>query len=202
MRLAAVVLLGAAAACTRPLVWRPYADASGDFSSEIPASWDSIDDPDLKRRPAAIVAFLGEVKTQDEGNPLGAVVQVTRLTRVRAEMPAGDKARRVYAESWLTSPDALFKGPVEALLVDEKKGLPKVRETALGGKTARTYEREYEHFNAVHMPRPVPMKLVDVAVRTDKAYYIIEYRATRDLFEKHRPVFERFLKSFAFGPSA
>ena len=200
--LTAVLLLGAAAACTRPLVWQPYADASGDFRSEMPKSWSSYNEPDLMRRPVAVVAFLGEMKTQVEGYPIGAIIQVTRATRVPSELPKGDKARKNYTASWLVSPDLLFKGPVEALHVDPKKGLPKVSETALGAKMARTYEREYEEFNAVHMPRPVPMKLVDIVVRTDKAYYIIEYRAPRDLFEKHRPVFERFLKSFAFDPSA
>ena len=200
--LSAVLLFGAAGACSRALVWQPYADMSGDFSSEIPASWTSIDDPDLKRRPVGVVAFLGEMKAQDEGNPLGALIQVSRVTRGPSEMPAGEKARQAYAKAWLASPDRLFKGRVESLPVDAQKGLPKVSEVLLGAKTARTYEREYEHFNAAHMPRPVPMKLVDVVVRTDKAYYVIEYRATRDLFEKHRPVFERFLKSFAFGPSA
>ena len=196
------LLLGAAAACRRPLVWQPYADASGDFRSEMPESWSSYQDPNLKRRPVAVVAFLGEMKTQVEGYPIGAIIQVTRASRVPSELPAGDKARKNYAASWLSSPDLLFKGPVEALPVDLKKGLPKVSEATLGAKTARTYEREYEEFDAVHMPRPIPMKLVDFVVRTDKAYYIIEYRAPRSLYEKHRPVFERFLKSFAFGPSA
>jgi len=200
--LPAILLLGAAAACTRPLEWQPYADASGDVRSELPESWNSYSDPDLKRRPAAIVAFLGEMKIQVEGYPIGAIIQVTRATRVPSEIPAAGPARKKYVESWLASPDALFKGPVESLSVDEKKGLPKVTEIALGAKTARTYEREYEEFDAIHMPRPMPMRLVDVVVRTDKAYYILEYRATRDLFEKHRPVFERFLKSFVFGPSA
>lgn len=200
--LSAACLIGAAAACSRPLAWQRYEDASGDFSSEIPASWQSINDPDLKRRPVAVLAFLGEMKTQDEGLPLGALIYVTRSTRAPSEMPAGGPARRAYAAAWLASSDMLFNGPVESLPVDPLKGLPKVSEISLGGKTARTYEREYEHFNAAHMPRPVLMRLASVAVRTDKAYYIIEYRATRDLFDRHRPVFERFLKSFAFGPSA
>lgn len=200
--LPAVLLLGAAAACTRSLVWQPYADTSGDVRSEIPSSWSSYNDPDLARRPVAVVAFLGEMKIQVEGYPIGAIIQVTRATRVPSELPTGELARKKYSASWLASPDLLFKGPVAALPVDLKKGLPKVSEAMVGAKVARTYEREYEEFDAIHMPRPIPMRLVDFVVRTDKAYYIVEYRAPRDLFEKHRPVFERFLKSFAFGPSA
>lgn len=195
---AALSVLG----CSRESAWQRYDDGSGDVSVEVPKSWPMIDDPDLKRRPVAMLTFLGEEKPQDEGRPLGALIHVTRVTRVTAEMPAEAKARARFTESWITPPDVLFGAPVELLPPEARKNLPKVSDTTLGGKAAKTYEREYEYVNRAHGNVEVWIRLIDVVVRTDKAYYMIEYSAPRDRFEKHRPVFERFLKSFAFGPSA
>jgi len=188
--------------CSRELVWQPYADASGDFSVEAPKSWPSTHDPNLKRRPVAMVTFLGEETPQDEGRPLGAQIQVSRVTRVASEMPADAKARRKFVEAWIVPPDVLFGAPVESLPPEARENLPKVSDTTLGGKAAKTYEREYEYVNHAHGALDVWIRSVDVVVRTDKAYYMVVYSAPRDRFEKYRPVFERFVKSFAFGPSA
>lgn len=107
-----------------------------------------------------------------------------------------------FLASWTTPPDVLFGAPIELLPVESRKNLPKISDTTLGGKAAKTYEREYEYVNHAHGDLDVWLHTVDVIVRTDKAYYMIVYSAPRGSFEKHRPVFERFLKSFAFGPSA
>ena len=181
-----------AAACS--LSWRPYADASGDFTAEMPSSWKSYNDLDLKRRPVGVLSFVGELQTQDEGIPIGAVINVTRASRTASEMPVGGRELKAYGEGWIAPSEDLFGAHPKSDL--------KVTNTALGGKDARTYEREFVWENPAHAIKPIPMRLVDVVVRTDKAFYIIEYRATQKLFEKHRPVFERFLKGFAFGPSA
>lgn len=188
--------------CSRGLVWQPYSDASGDVRAEVPRSWPSTHDPDLRRRPVAMLTFLGEETPQDEGRPLGALIHVTRVTRLAAEMPADPKARSRFVDAWITPSDVLFGAPVESLPPEARKGLPKVSDTSLGGKPAKTYEREYEYVNRAHGNVDVWIRLVDVVVRTDKAYYMIEYSAPRESFEKNRPVFERFLKTFAFGPSA
>jgi hypothetical protein len=104
--------------------------------------------------------------------------------------------------SWLAPSDALF-GDASRVTAEQRKLMAyPVEDAALGGRKARTYERGYEHHNKTHMPRPVQMRLRDVVVQTAGSYYVIEYRATQKLWEKHKPAFERFLRSFKFGPSA
>ena len=41
-----------------------------------------------------------------------------------------------------------------------------------------------------------PSRVDGVLLRSDEAYYVLEYRATEELFDKHHPAFERFKASF------
>lgn len=194
-----LILVAAVLACQGKTLLL-YQDPSGEFSVEVPRAWRRDGNESLARRPVALVSFIGEVQTQDEGNLLGALIHVTRVSRVRSEFPGNDKAFQAFAEAWLIPSDVLFGASRERLPADVRNNLPEVREASLGGRSARTYRRDYDYFNRLHMPAAVPMRLEDVVVRTDRAYYIIEYRATRALFEKHLPVFERFKQTFVFGP--
>lgn len=187
--------------CSRVLVWQRYEDVSGLVSFEIPKTWPLAADSDLKRIPTASLTFVGEEKPQDEGVFLGATIHVTRVARADADMPKGEPAHGRYVATWIAPADVVFGASPETLPPESRKDLPKVSDTTLGGKTAKTYGREYEYVNQVRGIR-LWLKLVDYIVRTDKAYYMIEYRAPRDTFEKNRPVFERFVKGFAFGPGA
>ncbi len=196
---ATLVILLLAAACSRDHAWQRHIDASGDISADVPTDWPSNQDPNLQRRPIASLEFLGEEKPQDEGRPLGSLIRVTRVTRVTSEMPADKRARKKYEENWLGAPGVLFGASIKSLPPAERKKIPTVSDITLGGKPAKTCEIEYEYVNR---SLRVWIRAVDIVVRTDKAYYTIEYSAPRDRFEKNRPVFERFLKSFAFGPAA
>jgi hypothetical protein len=199
------VLLAVAAAslfaCSRELVWQRYADASGLVSVDIPKSWPLAVSGDLNRLPVSSLTFVGEEKPQDEGVFLGATIHVTRVARADADMPRGEPAHGRYVATWIAPADVIFGASPESLPLEARKDLPKVSDATLGGKPAKTYGREYEYVNQVRGIR-LWLKLVDVVVRTDKAYYMIEYRAPRDTFEKNRPVFERFVKSFSFGSGA
>ena len=194
MRLRPVLLLAAllASACAGKPAFEPYRDPAGDYSLEAPKGWPREGNADLKRRPSSVVSFVGVPEPSDEGTPLGAVLYVTKFYRLRSDFPGDDKAFAAYKKEVLVPSDALFgEGPMPS-------DAPVVSDTQLGGLPAKTYRRDYEHFNRLHMPRPVPMRLEDVVARTPEAYYVLEYRAAREFFDRHHAVFERAKSSFQF----
>lgn len=202
MRRLLPVLAVLAASCARPLEFASHQDPAKIFSAEVAKSWRLDGDKDLSRVPVAVVSFIGAVDVQDEGVPLGAVINVTRVSRSPSEQPKGG-ARQAFLDGWIAPSDVLFGAPRETLKAGLRDSLPaRVDETTLGGIPAKTYRRDYVHNNPIHMKAPVAMRLEDVVARTDGAYYIVEYRATAERFDALRPAFERFLKTFAFGPKS
>lgn len=194
--LAAMALLVVLEGCGRAPVFETYRDPSGAFTMDVPKGWQRDGDPDTTRRPVAVTAFIGQVAVQDEGTPLGAVLYVTRLSR-RADHPKGEKAFRDYKRALLEPTAALFSGNRRGLTEEMRKGLPQqIEKLEMGGFPARTYRREFRHFNPLHMSEAVPMRLEDAVVETPEAYFVLEYRATADLFEKHYHAFQRARATF------
>ncbi|MBI3298425.1 MAG: hypothetical protein HYZ75_09700 [Elusimicrobia bacterium] len=197
--LAVLVAMG----CSKPAEYVRREDGSNTFSAELPSSWQADGDKDLARLPIAVVSYVGAVDSRDESIPLGAVINVTRVTRVAAEQPPESKGRKAFLAAWILPSEVVFGASPEGLRAELRKHLPaRVEDATLGGKPARTYSRDYVHENPLHMRGPVRMRLTDYVVRTDAAFYIVEYRATAKRYDEFKPVFERFLKSFTFGPRA
>lgn len=85
MRRLALAALLSAVACGRPLEFEPYRDDARGFSLEVPAGWPRETRPASGNGPIVETRFIGSIEPQDEGEPLGAVLSVTR----RRELPAG-----------------------------------------------------------------------------------------------------------------
>lgn len=192
----------AAAACAKKPDFEVFRDPSGQVAVEVPSGWGRDGDDGLGRKPMSAVSFVGEVAVQDEGVPLGAVLSVTRFSRNRSDYPA-EKAVREYWETNVLLPTEALFGDVRPSkpAIKEPEGLAKdVRDATLGGLAGKSYRREYVH-RAGGRPlhgqiREVPMRLVGVIVRTPEAYFVLEYRATKTLFDKHYPAFEKAQRSF------
>jgi len=191
---------GAMAACRPAPHPISYVDPSGFFRSEIPDSWRRDGDKDLTRKPVAVVTFIGEIQSQDEGIPLGAVINVTRIIRDKADFPGGDKGFATFQRNWLYRSDALFGGP-QGLLPENQRSLLAlpVSDETIGGLKARVYRQEYRQANPIHNPNVTAMRLEDAVIQTPRAYYVLEYRATSELFDKYYPVYQRFKTASVFG---
>jgi len=158
------------AACRQAPSYESYRDAAG-FSLEAPKGWPRDADPAPAGKLASTTEFIGDAQPQDEGVVLGAVISVTRLSR-----KAGDKI--------LASTKALF--PNDAAAPAESK----------------PYARDYEHGGPTPMHQgaaAVPMHVEGKVFRTADAFFIVELRAVRDKFERHRPALERALATFRPG---
>lgn len=177
-----------------------YADPSGFFRSEIPDNWRRDGDKDLSRKPVAVVAFIGEMQSQDEGIPVGAIINVTRISRVKADVPGGDKGFAAFQKNWLFRSDALFGGPEEVVPENQKALLSlRVDDETIGGLKAKVYRQAYRQGNPIHSANAPAMRLEDAVVQTPRAYYVLEYRATKDLFDKYYPAYQRFKAAAAFA---
>jgi hypothetical protein len=192
MRLIGIVVLAAlmASSCAQKPVFELYRDPGGDYSLEVPKGWPRAGNADLKRKPNSVISFIGRNEPSDEGTPLGAVLYVTKFYRQRSDFPGDAKGFDAYRQEVLAPSEALFgAGPLPA-------GAPRVSDMRLGGLAAKTYRRDYEHFNRLHMPKPVAMRLEDVVIQTREAFYVLEYRATSELFDRYHYAFEKAKASF------
>jgi hypothetical protein len=193
----------AIAACRAKPHPMAYADPSGLFRCEVPDTWRRDGDKDLSRKPVAVISFIGEVQSQDEGLPLGAVINVTRISRNKADVPGGDKGYAVFQKNWLLRSDALFGGPKDALPDNQKPVLAlTISDETIGGLKARVFRQDYAQGNPIHNTNAPPMRLEDAVVQTPEAYYVLEYRATKDLFDKHYGVYQRLKAAAVFGKAS
>jgi hypothetical protein len=184
--------------CARAPEFERYDDPSGDYRLDAPKGWQHWGNADRKAKPIRAVMFVGKISSQDEGIPLGAVLSVTKLYRRRADYPGKRSAYERYRKDVLMPSAAIFGDAGTNLPKAVAKLLPQgVRDERLAGLPAKSYGREYEHFNKIHMPAPVAMKLEDVVLRTPEAYFVLEYRATTELFDRYHYAFERAKESFA-----
>ncbi len=174
----AFLLLG----CSRPPVFETYTDPGGDFTLEVPQGWPRGGNADRKPKPVSVVEFIGKADPQDEGIPLGAVLSVSKLYRERADIPGDEQTFQRYRTNVLEPTDALFKAPADL---------------TISGRPAREYRRESDHVKApFHGGTRIPMRFEGFVVETPSAYYVIEYRASRENFDQYSFALSRARTSF------
>ena len=187
MKRSMVVLL-AAAACSRPMSFVEYREPAGEFSVEAPAGWNVNESGSFSKRPVGEVSWAGKIVDQHEGRPVGALLFVRKLDR------HPDKLQERYRQGTLLETDALFGGGHPADLA--------VKSGDFAGHPARWFQRDFDDSVGGGMHGAVktyPSRVAGIVVQTPEAYYVLEYRATRELFDGYRPAFERLTASFQLG---
>lgn len=178
MRPLIAALLAILAACSLPMTYVEYQEPGGDFSVQVPSHWAIDERGAFSRKPVGEVWWMGKVVDQHEGIPIGVMLFVRRIDRRSTG-------------TTLAETDALFSGkhPKDVL----------VQSLEFSGKTARAFNRDYEETLGGGMHgklRSYPARTAGVAIQTPDAYYVLEYRAVRDQFDKYFPIFERLRSSF------
>ena len=174
-----------AAGCSRPMSFVEYTEPAGEFSVKVPEGWDKSERGPFSRKPIGEVWWVGKVVADHEGWPIGAMLFVRKLDR------RPEKTNVRYLESMLKPTDALFDGTQPPDI--------KVQKDHFLGFPMRRIERDYEESTGggIHGPVKVyPARTRATAIQTPDSYYLIEYRATRDLFERYLPAYERMAASF------
>lgn len=180
------VLLLSVIGCAQKDSFQRFKDASGEFESDVPANWRREGQDDLGRRPAATMTWVGEVAEESEGRQLGAMIHISRFQR--KDVPSD------FKKSTLDPTDSMFgPGPLPA-------GAPAdITALTVSGHPARRYQRGFEVVlgGGLHQTKgPVAMRLEDIVVQTPDAYYVLEYRAVKTLFDKHYRAFDRLVSTF------
>lgn len=180
-----LILLAASAACSRSPSSSEYRPAGGGFRLETPVGWASNERGPFTRRPIGEIWWIGKMVGEHEGWPVGALILVRRLDR----HPGKDEER--YRKDVLSQTDALFRGDQPADLILKKGNLV--------GKPARWYRRDFEETTGggIHgTSKSFPSTVSGVVVQTPEAYYVLEYRATRELFDEYESDFRRLVSTF------
>lgn len=175
------------AACTKPLSFVEYKEPGGEFTVQVPSGWQADERGPFTRRPVAEVWWLGEMVAQHEGWPLGVMLFVRRFDR------HPDPPNTRYRNGTLANHDVLF-------MDKELKGVS-VSKGEHSGFPARWVANdkwiETTGDNLFHGPvKRYPSRLRAVVIRTPDYYYVLEYRAVNDRFEKYLPAFNTLVSSF------
>lgn len=194
MRQALAVAVLVVVGCSKPLAFELYREPAGTFTAEVPVGWPKDFDDAFTRKPIAGVSWVGKLVDGGEGRAIGAVIEVRKLWRLKKDHPAPKDYER-FNKSVLEPTADLFNGayPADVLVSDG----------VLSGLPAKIYSRnEFDQATGGGMHGAVkhhPSRVEGVVLQTPEAYYVLEYRATKDLFDKHRPAFERLKTSFKLG---
>lgn len=199
MKRTLVLALALSAGCARERGVVAVSDTRGLFTAAAPAGWKSLE-PDggggFRR------AFVGEREAHDEGAPLGAVLEFSRLPRRRADFSGTDAEFAAFARRTLRVFDAYFGAAPDWLPPDLSLALGLMEKGERDGHPTRRYSREYEHFNRAHMARGVPMRREQLIVQTPRAYLVVDFAATRELFPRTRFAYDLALESLRVDAQA
>lgn len=193
MRYVLPTLLALMTACAHT-GYETYREASGTFSLDVPRSWKKYRDSDFSRKPNAVVSWYGKI-VEDKGYPVGAIVELEKLNRRPDDFPP-ERDWEFYKKNILEPTDRLFDGthPSEV----------RVEEATMAGLPARLFSRSVEQLSGDGPVRGSdkkhPSRIEGIVIQTPDAYYVLEYRATNELFDKYRPAFERMKESFRLNP--
>lgn len=174
-------------ACSRPLAFEEYREPGGEFSVKVPVGWQLSERGPFSRKPLAEVWWLGEQVAQHEGWPIGVMLFVRRLDRQY------DPRAKPYKNFDLDPTEALFtETPPKGLTVTKRE---------FSGYPARLVVNDdfaqSKGDNLFHGPvKEYPSRLRALVIQTPKAYYVLEYMAVSDRFEKYLPAFETLTASF------
>lgn len=177
-------------ACSRPLAFQEYREPDGEFSVSVPVGWQANERGPFSRKPIGEVWWLGEQVAHHEGWPVGVLLFVRKLDR------DPDKRNKVYRDDYLAPTDALFSGthPKDVL----------IEATEFAGYPARKIGRDFDdHVGGGWHGRlkTFPSRMVGVVIQTPNAYYVLEYRAVHDRFDKYKPAFDTLVASFKLTKS-
>lgn len=179
MKRTAAAFLLLTAACSRPPRYAAYQDPAKRYTLEVPATWAVDADPNADKKPASKTEFIGAARPQREGVILGAVLSVSRLSRARKDFPGTDAAFKGFDENILKPTRDLFGDDAAA-------------------PAAKTFSRDYDFGGPtpLHSDPAVAMRSVGTAYRTADAYFVVEYRAAKENFEKYRYAYDRAVLTF------
>ena len=181
-----VAVLVIAGACSHKPSYETFSESSGAFVADLPSNWRRDGQENLKRKPAATMTWVAEVAAESSGSQVGSMIHINRFERQNVPMS--------FKKSTLDVTDAMFgPGPLPA-------GAPAhILTLMFSGHPARRYSRDFEVVLGGGMHQaigPIAMRLEDIVIQTPSAYYVLEYRATKELFDKHYPAFERLAETF------
>lgn len=165
--LAAVLL---AAGCSKKVEYVHYEDPTG-FSADVPAKWPRLKDPDLTHKPSAMMEWVGVDAPQYAGEILGAVIHVSRISRKREDVPPKLSWEKYSAD---------FLAPAEKIFANQS-----------GDTAEATKETTLQDRSPFHTLAPTAIKTDLVVLRTPDAYWVLNYTATKENFDKYAPAFER-----------
>ncbi len=188
MRRIALLALLLAAGCSKKVQYITHHDVLGGYTVEIPDDWVQNVSGPFPEWPARKTEWVGAVADQHEGIAIGAIYTIWRMDR----KPTAKQKK--YRESMLAATDALFN--------DEQPEDVMVAPGEVHGYPARAFQRELTENlgGGIHGElRPHPSRISGVAIQLPDAYYVLEYRATLKLFDKHLPAFQRIRDTFKPG---
>jgi len=185
-----LALMVASAACSSKPSFEPFREASGEFSVDAPHGWGVDYNDSFTRKPIASVSWVGELTDGSEGAVIGSVVEIRKLWRRPEDHPEPKTFTR-YRMNVLEPTEALFGGTAPRDIA--------TADAILSGRAARSYRRVFEQTNKGGLHGAVkryPSRVEGVVLKTPEAFYVLEYRATEPLFERHRPVFQKMRDTF------
>lgn len=188
MRRFALAVLVLASACSKKVEYVTHRDVIGGYAVDIPDHWLQTVSGPFPEWPARKTQWIGAEADQHEGVAIGAIYTIWRMDR----NPNAKQKR--YREQMLAATDALF--------ADEQPQDVMVAPGEVQGFPARAFQRELiENLGGgIHGEvRRHPSRISGVAIQLPDAYYVLEYRATLKLFDKHLPAFQRMRETFKPG---
>ncbi|MDX6771067.1 MAG: hypothetical protein SF051_16165 [Elusimicrobiota bacterium] len=180
--LAAALLAGG---CSQKTNYIEHKDAVAGYTVQVPDEWAPVVSGPYPEWPARKTEWIGAVADEHEGIAIGAIYTVWRMDR----KPTAKQKK--YAETMLAATDALF--------ADEAPEDVMVAAGEFAGFPAAAFQRELTENlgGGIHgAVRSHPSRISGIAIRTPDAYFVLEYRATKKLFDENLPHFQRLRETF------
>jgi len=161
-----------------------------------PTSWP----PDRSEGPATSVFIRGQEAVDGKEVPVDVAISVTRIPRL-AKFFASEKAYDDFRRKNLLQIDALFGPPDPELESSLRDRIAKeTLDVNIAGITGKAYRRDYDYLDPANpKAKAFPLALEDAVLRTSEVYYVLEYRARRDLFDKYHFAGARLWATFQPG---
>ena len=150
---------------------------------------------------ATSVYFRGYESVDGQNRPIDVAVLVSKLPR-RPNAFSSPQDYDRFRRATLLQVDALFDPPSPDLPDTLKNLVAKnTQDITIAGLPGKTYHRDYDYIDphAAAGSKPLPVSLEEIVLRTPEAYYVLEYRARRDLFDRYHFAAERLKSSFQPG---
>lgn len=187
--MALILLCGLPAACSPKTEFERYEPYMGQYSLDVPKGWSRQYSDHIDRRPESHVFFVGAIAVKSDLPPIGALVKIHKVYRLRRDHPGSDADFKEHQEN-MKRLDERFTAPLSGDL----------REGMLAGLPARIYSDARGRDVGVHVRDIIETPAEIIMTRTDDAYYALTYEATKELFPVHRAAFERMRSSFKIVP--